>query len=109
MRQVRDFWMAEALRAALAARLAPARVAVTNDVEIALRAAVPQGDALLLVAGTGSIAYGEIGERRCCAAASKPRAGQTGQWMPMVRRRYAAGASAGRARTSRSDARCGRG
>jgi N-acetylglucosamine kinase-like BadF-type ATPase len=55
---------AESLRAALAARLAPARVAVTNDAEIALRAAIPEGDGLLLVAGTGSIAYAEIGKER---------------------------------------------
>jgi N-acetylglucosamine kinase-like BadF-type ATPase len=56
--------IASALRDALAARIAPARVWVTNDVEIALRAAVPEGDALLLLAGTGSIAYAEIGAQR---------------------------------------------
>jgi len=55
---------AEALRVSLAQRLTPARVGVSSDVEIALRAAVPTGDALALVAGTGSIAYAEIGERR---------------------------------------------
>jgi N-acetylglucosamine kinase-like BadF-type ATPase len=56
--------VAGALRDALAIRLAPARVEVSDDARIALRAAVPHGDALLLVAGTGSIAYAEIGERR---------------------------------------------
>jgi glucosamine kinase len=56
--------IASALRDALAARLAPAKVEVASDVEIALRAAVPEGDALLLIAGTGSIAYARIGERR---------------------------------------------
>lgn len=56
--------VALALRDALAARLAPARVDVTHDVAIALRAVVPSGDAVLLVAGTGSIAYAEIGEKR---------------------------------------------
>jgi N-acetylglucosamine kinase-like BadF-type ATPase len=55
--------VAAALRDALAARLAGPRVDVTHDLAIALRAAVPSGDALLLVAGTGSIAYAEIGER----------------------------------------------
>jgi N-acetylglucosamine kinase-like BadF-type ATPase len=45
-------------------RIAPATVAVTSDAEIALRAAVAEGDALLLIAGTGSIAYAEIGTKR---------------------------------------------
>ena len=56
--------VAAALRAALAARLAPARVDVTHDMAIALRASVPDGDGMLLVAGTGSAAYAEIGEKR---------------------------------------------
>jgi N-acetylglucosamine kinase-like BadF-type ATPase len=56
--------VAAALRDALAARLAPARIDVTNDTAIALRAVVPDGDGMLLVAGTGSIAYAEIGEKR---------------------------------------------
>ncbi|HTX60296.1 MAG TPA: BadF/BadG/BcrA/BcrD ATPase family protein [Verrucomicrobiae bacterium] len=39
-------------------------VEVVSDVCIALRAAVPEGDALLLLAGTGSVAYAEVGDRR---------------------------------------------
>jgi N-acetylglucosamine kinase-like BadF-type ATPase len=56
--------VAASLREALRMRLAGAQVEVTNDAAIALRAAVPTGDGLLLVAGTGSIAYAEIGERQ---------------------------------------------
>jgi N-acetylglucosamine kinase-like BadF-type ATPase len=55
-----DTLVAGALRSLLAARLAAARVEVSNDVEIALRAAVPHGDALLVLSGTGSIAYANI-------------------------------------------------
>ncbi|HTA38921.1 MAG TPA: BadF/BadG/BcrA/BcrD ATPase family protein [Candidatus Acidoferrales bacterium] len=56
--------IAGSLREALEARLPGARIDVTHDAAIALRAAVPDGDGLLLVAGTGSIAYAEIGEKR---------------------------------------------
>lgn len=41
-----------------------ARVAVGGDAAIALRAAVPTGPGVVLIAGTGSIAYAENGERR---------------------------------------------
>jgi N-acetylglucosamine kinase-like BadF-type ATPase len=50
-----------ALTAALRERFPDARIAVCDDARIALRAAVPQGDGIVLVAGTGSIAYGEFG------------------------------------------------
>jgi N-acetylglucosamine kinase-like BadF-type ATPase len=40
-----------------------ARVVVADDVAIALRAAVPHGDGAVLIAGTGSTAYAEHGER----------------------------------------------
>ncbi len=39
-------------------------VAVAGDVESALRAAVPEGPGIVLIAGTGSVAYAENGERR---------------------------------------------
>lgn len=52
-----------ALRDALQSRFPDARVAVTHDLQIALRAAVPTGDAIALVAGTGSGAYAQIGDR----------------------------------------------
>ncbi len=55
---------AAALSAALQHRLPGVRVAVCDDAEIALRAGIPTGDALALIAGTGSIAYGEIGAER---------------------------------------------
>ncbi len=51
----------ERLRAVLNERFPAARIAVTHDARIALRAAVPEGDGLVLIAGTGSIAYAEIG------------------------------------------------
>jgi N-acetylglucosamine kinase-like BadF-type ATPase len=54
---------AEAVKNALRDRFPFARIEVTHDLEIALRAAVPHGDGIVLVAGTGSAAYGEIGER----------------------------------------------
>jgi len=56
--------VAAALSAALERRFPGARVAVCDDAAIALRAGVPTGDALALIAGTGSIAYGEIGAER---------------------------------------------
>jgi N-acetylglucosamine kinase-like BadF-type ATPase len=40
-----------------------AHVAVGDDAAIALRAAVPEGDGAVLIAGTGSTAYAEHGER----------------------------------------------
>jgi N-acetylglucosamine kinase-like BadF-type ATPase len=48
------------LAAALQVLFPDARIAVTDDAHIALRAAVASGDGIVLVAGTGSIAYGEI-------------------------------------------------
>ena len=54
---------AQALAAALRARFPGARVAVGDDARIALRGAVPQGDGIVLISGTGSIAYAEIGGR----------------------------------------------
>ncbi|HKE36894.1 MAG TPA: BadF/BadG/BcrA/BcrD ATPase family protein, partial [Candidatus Baltobacteraceae bacterium] len=49
------------LLAVLTARFPQTRIEVTDDAHIALRAAVPAGDAIALIAGTGSIAYAEIG------------------------------------------------
>ncbi|MEO6835110.1 MAG: BadF/BadG/BcrA/BcrD ATPase family protein, partial [Candidatus Tumulicola sp.] len=51
---------AGALADALRERFPDARVAVTDDAHIALRGAIPAGDGIVLVVGTGSIAYGEI-------------------------------------------------
>lgn len=57
----------EAIEEALRARYAGARIAVRDDAYIALRARVPQGDGVVVIAGTGSIAYAQHGERgyRC--------------------------------------------
>jgi len=41
-----------------------ARVTVGDDAAIALRAAIPHGPGIVLIGGTGSIAYAENGERR---------------------------------------------
>ncbi|HTU82827.1 MAG TPA: BadF/BadG/BcrA/BcrD ATPase family protein [Candidatus Acidoferrales bacterium] len=45
-------------------RFPGARVIVVDDARVALRSAVAGGDGIALVAGTGSIAYAEIGEAR---------------------------------------------
>jgi N-acetylglucosamine kinase-like BadF-type ATPase len=60
-------WLAEtaaSLREALERRIPGARVAVSDDAHIALRAAVPTGDGLALICGTGSIGYAEIAGAR---------------------------------------------
>src|ERR1700761_5604191 len=44
-----------------------ARVQVADDAAIALRAAIPEGPGIVLIGGTGSIAYAENGERRARA------------------------------------------
>ncbi|NNM99219.1 MAG: hypothetical protein HKL91_05430 [Candidatus Eremiobacteraeota bacterium] len=56
--------LAEAFEATLRAAFPRARIACTSDLEIALRAAIPQGEGAVLVVGTGSGAYGESGDRR---------------------------------------------
>ncbi|HEY4432943.1 MAG TPA: BadF/BadG/BcrA/BcrD ATPase family protein, partial [Candidatus Cybelea sp.] len=50
----------ERLRRLLETRFPGVPVAVTHDARIALRAAVPEGDGIVLIAGTGSIAYAEL-------------------------------------------------
>ena len=55
--------VAEALRALIGAAFRDARVAVADDTASALRAAVPEGDGAVLIAGTGSSAYAEHGLR----------------------------------------------
>ncbi len=58
---VGDPAIAAALKAALERALPQTKIGVSDDAHIALRAAIPQGDGIVLVAGTGSIAYAEIG------------------------------------------------
>ncbi|MDQ2866013.1 MAG: hypothetical protein M3R51_07275 [Candidatus Eremiobacteraeota bacterium] len=55
--------VAEDLRGALASHFPLARIGVCHDARIALRAAVPAGDGMVLIAGTGSMAYAHVGER----------------------------------------------
>jgi glucosamine kinase len=54
--------IASALEHALRAHVAGARVSVCDDAKIALRAAVPDGDGIVVISGTGSIAYAIVGE-----------------------------------------------
>ena len=56
-----DERVAAQLRASLSRCFPTARIALSHDARIALRAALPEGDGLVLIAGTGSIAYAEIG------------------------------------------------
>ncbi|MDB5071889.1 MAG: hypothetical protein JWM87_3000 [Candidatus Eremiobacteraeota bacterium] len=55
--------IADALRELIAIAFRGVRVVVGDDVAIAFRAAVPDGDGAVLIAGTGSTAYAEHGER----------------------------------------------
>lgn len=50
-----------AIETALRSRYAAARIQVRDDAYIALRAAVPEGDGVVAIAGTGSIAYAQHG------------------------------------------------
>jgi len=56
--------VAQAIERALRDLFPRARVAVGDDAPIALRAAIPSGPGIVLVAGTGSVAYAEHAHRR---------------------------------------------
>lgn len=56
--------IAQSVRDLLQSRFERARILVRDDAAIALRANVPEGDGVVLVAGTGSIAYAERGEQQ---------------------------------------------
>jgi glucosamine kinase len=51
--------IAQLIQETLTSRFPGARIAVRDDACIALRSAVPSGDGLVLIAGTGSVAYAE--------------------------------------------------
>jgi glucosamine kinase len=53
--------VAHALEAAIAQAFPSARVVVSDDASIALRAAIAAGPGVILIAGTGSVAYAENG------------------------------------------------
>jgi N-acetylglucosamine kinase-like BadF-type ATPase len=55
--------VAGALGQLIASAFGDCRVAAGDDARIALRAAIPDGPGIVLIAGTGSIAYAENGER----------------------------------------------
>ena len=55
--------IADALRELIEIAFRGVRVVVGDDAAVALRAAVPDGDGAVLIAGTGSTAYAEHGER----------------------------------------------
>jgi N-acetylglucosamine kinase-like BadF-type ATPase len=54
---------AHALRESIETAFPRAKVTVGDDTTIALRAAVPEGDGAVLIAGTGSVAYAVHGDR----------------------------------------------
>ncbi len=54
--------IAEGLRELLELAFAGARIDVGGDAAIALRAAIPEGDGAVLIAGTGSVAFAQRGE-----------------------------------------------
>ena len=56
--------IASTLEALISSAFPDCRVAAGDDAAIALRAAVPEGPGVVLIGGTGSIAYAENGERR---------------------------------------------
>jgi N-acetylglucosamine kinase-like BadF-type ATPase len=56
--------VAAGLEALVGSAFGACRVAVGDDAGIALRAAIPAGPGIVLIGGTGSIAYAENGERR---------------------------------------------
>lgn len=56
-----DAALARALKERLALALPETAIAVGDDLRIALRGSIPTGDGVALIAGTGSVAYAEIG------------------------------------------------
>lgn len=56
--------IARTLEALIGSAFRGARIVVGNDAAIALRAAVPEGPGAVVVAGTGSVAYAENGDRQ---------------------------------------------
>ncbi len=71
-------------------------VTVSHDARIALRAAVPDGDGMVLIAGTGSIAYAEVAQRTYFAGGYGYLLGDAGSG-------YAIGAAALRDRVDAGD------
>jgi N-acetylglucosamine kinase-like BadF-type ATPase len=57
--------VARDLQNALAKHFKDAAIGVSDDARIALRAAFPDGDGAVVIAGTGSIVYAEVDEKSC--------------------------------------------
>jgi N-acetylglucosamine kinase-like BadF-type ATPase len=70
--------VARTLEGLIGSAFGDARVTVGGDAPIALRAAIPSGPGAVLVAGTGSIAYAENGERTALAGGLGYLAGDEG-------------------------------
>jgi N-acetylglucosamine kinase-like BadF-type ATPase len=70
--------VADALAGHIRSAFPDARIAVEDDAPIALRAAIPSGPGIVLIAGTGSVAYAENGERRARAGGLGYLAGDEG-------------------------------
>jgi N-acetylglucosamine kinase-like BadF-type ATPase len=70
--------IAGTLEALIGSAFADCRVAAGDDAAIALRAAIPDGPGLVLIAGTGSVAYAENGERRARVGGLGYRVGDEG-------------------------------
>jgi N-acetylglucosamine kinase-like BadF-type ATPase len=70
--------VARGLADALRAHFAGCTVVVEHDARIALRAALPLGDGVVVIAGTGSIAYGERGARTARRGGLGPLLGDEG-------------------------------
>jgi len=70
--------VARALEGLVGSAFRGARVVVGDDAAIALRAAVPSGPGAVVVAGTGSIAYAENGDRRVRVGGLGYRVGDEG-------------------------------
>jgi len=66
--------VAETLETLIGSAFAGCRVTAGDDAAIALRAAIPDGPGIVLIGGTGSIAYAENGARRA-------RVGGLGFWV----------------------------
>lgn len=66
------------LETQLQRRFPASRVSIYPDAAVALRAAIPHGDGIVAIAGTGSIVYAEIGGERLRAGGEGYRAGDPG-------------------------------
>ncbi len=87
-----------ALQAALARRFPSARIEVEDDTRAALRAGHPVGSGIVLLAGTGSVAYAESGERRVRVGGAGYLLGDEGSgfWIGLAAARLLERAYAGR-------------